>query len=212
MSTGRLLATGGAGALVFNFLFPRADDPWDPESVLAMMAASPLRRQLSFLGATVAVLLIAGAVIELARESDRAGSRWGRALVGLGAVAFSVASALGMAATAPAQSWADAGSDVDYVLAVALNRADDFVWFASIVFLWTGFGLIGAALRESGVVSRRSSFVLACTGFATAAGVGLPLLAGVEWIGLFFAFGLLATVTAVWALVVGVSPERRART
>lgn len=205
--TGRLLAAGGLGALVFNLVFPRADDPWDPSSVLTMMAESPLRRQLAFIGATVSVLLISGCLIELAVRTRRPAGRWGAGLVALGATAFTVATALGLSATGPARSW-EGGSaiEADFLMAVTLNRADDYVWYLAIFVLWTGIGMVGLSLR--GDLSRIASTALAAVGFAAGVGVGLPLALGVESTALLAAFGALATVTAAWALVVGLRMGR----
>lgn len=207
---GRLLAAGGLGALLFNLIFPRADDPWDPSSVLAMMAENSLRRQLAFVGATLSVLLISGCLIELAVGTGSAVGRWGAGLVALGATSFTVASALGLAATGPARSWAGGGpaADTDFLIAATLNRADDFAWYVAIAVLWTGIGLVGVSLRND--VARAASTVLATVGFVTGVGVGLPLAIGVEWMGLLMAFGVLATITAIWALVVGLRLGRLA--
>lgn len=200
--TGRLLAAGGLGALLFNLIFPRADDPWDPSSVLTMMAENSLRRQLAFVGVTVSVLVISGCLIELALGTRRPGGRWGAGLVALGATAFTIATALGLSATGPARSWEGGGAmEVDFLMAATLNRADDYVWYVAIVVLWTGIGMVGLSLR--GDLSRIASTVLATVGFVTGVGVGLPLVLGVESIGLLMAFGVLATITAAWALVVG---------
>lgn len=200
--TGRLLAAGGLGALLFNLVFPRAGDPWDPSSVLTMMAENPLRRQLAFVGATVSVLVISGCLIELAVRTQRPVGRWGAGLVALGATAFTIATALGLSVTGLARSWEGGGAmEGDFLTAATLNRADDYVWYVAIFVLWTGIGMVGLSLR--GDLSRIASTVLATAGFVTGVGVGLPLALGVESLGLLMAFGALATITAAWALVVG---------
>ncbi|HSJ27262.1 MAG TPA: hypothetical protein VLB67_03565 [Acidimicrobiia bacterium] len=211
MSAGRVLAAGGAAALVFNVLFPRAADPWDPVAVLTMMAESPLRRQTAFVGVTVAVVLIAGSVMRLGRRSGTAFGDWGAGLVGAGALLFTVASALGLAATGSARAWLASGSSpesAEFAIAAALNRADDFVWYLAIATLWTGLGLIGLALRRTDLVPAWAGPSLAVLGLVTGIAIGIPLAVGTEWLPLVIGFGALAGATSLWALAVGLSVAR----
>lgn len=205
-SFGRLLAAGGAGALVFNAFFPRAADPWDPVGVLTMIADNSVRRQIAFLGVTISVLLVAGSVIRLGWDAGGVGW-WGALLAGLGSVLFSAATALGLAVTGAARSWQDAGGgteSVEFATATALNRADDFVWYVSIVTLWIGFSLIGISLHRAGHVPRWSGPALAVIGGVTGTAIGVPLAFGVEWLPLIIGFGIAAVLTSVWAVVVGI--------
>lgn len=213
ISTPRVLMIGGATALVFNGLFPRAADPWDQGAVLMMIADNSTRRQVAFVGVTVAVLLIAGSVIRLGWEAGVAGW-WGSLLTGVGCVLFTAASALGLAVTGVARSWVQGGGradSVDFAVGAALNRADDFVWFVSIAALWFGFGLVGLSLRKASDTPRWAGPILAVLGFTTALVVGLPLAVGVEWLPLVIGFGVLAVLTAVWAIAVGLRMAATAR-
>jgi hypothetical protein len=211
MSAGRVLAAGGGAALVFNVLFPRAADPWDPVAVLTMMAESPVRRQVAFVGVTAAVILIAGSLMRLGGKSGTALGEWGAGLVGAGALLFTAASALGLAATGSAQAWVAAGSNpegAEFAIAAALNRADDFVWYLAIATLWTGLGLIGLGLRRSDLVPTWAGPSLAVLGLVTGVAIGIPLAVGTEWLPLVIGFGALAVATSLWALAVGLSVTR----
>lgn len=210
-TTGSALIGGAVVIIVFNALFPRADDPWDTPAVLTLMVENETMRQASFLAVTVGLLAITAGLVGVERSLS-AGSTAVLARLGLyaaliGAALFVVAAGLGMAATGAAVEWAGAGSDVtgtEYAVAAALNHADDGVWFLSIITYWGGLGLLGAAMVTSRTFPRWLGLWLLVVGFASATLVGVPLAFGVQAPVLFLVFAGLGMLTALWALTTGV--------
>jgi hypothetical protein len=205
--TGASLTAGAVALLVFNPLFPRADDPWDVPAVLAMMAENATLRQSSFLAITVGLLAVTAGLVGIQRSMGIVWARLGLYAVLVGVTLFATAAGLGMAATGAAVGWVDAGSDVEsveYAIAAALNLADDHVWFWSIITYWTGLGLLGAAIASHTTFPRWLGLPLAVIGFATAAFVGVPLALGVEAPALFLVFGVCGGLTTLWVLAAGI--------
>jgi hypothetical protein len=205
--TGIALVAGAAVLLVFNLLFPRADDPWDIPAVLEMMAENAALRQASFLAVTAGLLAVTAGIAGIQRAVGTFCARIGLYGALVGATLFAAAAGLGMAATGAAVQWVDTGSDVasaEYAIAAALNLADDHVWFWSIIVYWTALGLLGAAMASESPFPRSMGLALMVIGFATAGLVGVPLAFGVEAPGLFLAFGAGGMLTTLWALAAGI--------
>lgn len=206
-STGAALTAGAVVLLVFNPLFPRADDPWDVPAVLAMMAENQTLRQTSFLAVTAGLLAVTAGLVGIQRSLGTVRARLGLYAALAGVTLFAAAAGLGMAATGAAVGWVHAGSDVvsaEYAIAAALNLADDHVWFWSIITYWTGLGLLGTAIASHATFPRWVGLPLAVIGFATAAFVGVPLAFGVEAPALYLVFGVCGGLTTVWALAAGI--------
>ena len=211
--------TGGAGVLlVGNVLFPRADDPWDVAGVLTMMANEQGLRQASFLLVTGGLwAATAGLVAFDRRLTDEPAvlwARWGRHLAVVGLALFTAASALGLAATGAAVTWVEAGADPagpQYAVAAALNLADDTVWYLSIVAYWSALALYGLAMVRSERVPTWLGWWGLAGGVATAGAVGVPLAVGVEAMVLLLTFGVLAALSTLWLLTLGIWELRGAR-
>jgi hypothetical protein len=212
--------TGGAVVLLAgNVLFPRAEDAWDVAGVLTMMADGRALRQVSFLLVTGGLWVATAGLVAIDRRlaDGPAGlwARWGRSLAVVGVTLFTAASALGLAATGAAVTWVVAGADptgADYAVAAALNLADDAVWYLSIVAYWSALALYGLAMVRSERVPTWLGWWGVGVGVATAVAVGAPLAVGVESMGLLLAFGVLATLSTLWLLALGIWALRGART
>lgn len=207
---------GGVVAMVFNGLFPRAEDPWDTAGVLTMMVESRTLRQLSFLGVTAAILALTAGVVGIHRSLEGGNgavwSRLGLYAVLVGTALFTVSVGLGQAATGAAAAWAAAGSTAagpEFAVASALNLADDHVWFLSIVTYWGGLGLVGLGMVKGGLHPGWLGAFIMAVGLAAAFLVGTPLAYGAEIPVLLLLFGVLGMATALWALVTGVWTLRR---
>jgi hypothetical protein len=211
--------TGGAVVLLAgNVLFPRADDAWDVAGVLTMMADDRGLRQVSFLLVTGGLWLATAGLVafehRLADDSPGLWARWARHLAVVGVTLFTAASALGLAATGAAVTWVEAGADptgAEYAVAAALNLADDTVWYLSIVTYWGALALYGLAMVRSSRVPTWFGWWGVAAGIATAGAAGVPLAVGVEAMGLLLVFGVLATLSALWLLALGVWVLRGAR-
>lgn len=215
--TGGVALTGGAVVLLAaNAAFPRAVDPWDVPAVLVMMVDDRVLRQVSFLAVTAGLWAVTAGLLSLERwlQHDVALARIARHLAVVGVSLFTAASALGLAATAAAVEWVAAGAEPtgpEYAVAAALNRADDAVWFLSIIAYWGALALYGRAMIRSAVVPRWLGACILIVGTITALLVGLPLAVGVEVPALLVAFGVLGGLTTLWALALGVWTIRATR-
>ena len=209
--------TGGAVVLLLaNVAFPRAADPWDVPAVLTMMVDSQALRQASFVALTVGLWAVTAGLIGLEpRLRDAAVcARLARHLAVVGITLFTAACALGLAATGAAVEWSGAGAEPtspEYAVAAALNRADDAIWFLSIIAYWGALALYGRAMIRSAVVPRWLGVCILVVGTVTALLVGLPLAVGVEVPALLVAFGVLGGLTTLWALTLGVWTIRATR-
>jgi hypothetical protein len=96
-------------------------------------------------------------------------------------------------------------------VAAALNRADDAIWFLSIIAYWGALALYGRAMIRSAVVPRWLGASMLIVGTVTALLVGMPLAVGVEVPALLVAFGVLGGLTTLWALALGVWTIRATR-
>lgn len=214
---GGMALTGGAVALLAaNAVFPRSSDPWDVPAVLQMMVDDRVLRQASFLALTAGLWAITAGLFSPGRwlQHDAAAARLARHLAVVGVTLFTAASALGMAATGAAVEWVAAGAEPagpEYAVAAALNRADDAIWFLSIVAYWSALALYGRAMLRSAEVPRWLGACMLVIGTVTALLVGLPLAVGVEAPALLVAFGVLGGLTTLWALTLGVWTIRATR-
>lgn len=210
--------TGGAVVLLAaNAAFPRAADPWDVPAVLQMMVDDRVLRQASFLAVTAGLWAVTAGLLSLERwlQDDAAWAKLARHLAVVGVTLFTAASALGMAATGAAIEWVAAGAEPagpEYAVAAALNRADDAVWFLSIVAYWGALAIYGWAMTRSAAVPRWLGAWMLVLGTVTALLVGLPLAVGVEVPALLVAFGVLGGLTTLWALTLGLWTIRATRT
>ncbi len=211
---GAALTGGAVVLLVANIAFPRAADPWDVPAVLTMMVEAEARRQASFVALTLGLWAVTAGLIGLAGWLQGAAAVWerlARHLAVVGIALFTTAGALGLAATGAAVAWSAAGGETggsEYAVAVALNRADDFVWYLSIVAYWGALGLYGVAMLRSGVVPRWLAAGGLVLGSVTAVLIGLPLAAGAEVPALLVGFGALGGLTTLWVLLLGISTIR----
>lgn len=215
-AAGRMLTGGAVVLLLANVAFPRAGDPWDLPAVLTTMVDSQVLRQASFVALTVGLWVVTAGLIgvEGCLRDAAVWERLARHLAVVGVTLFTAASALGLAATGAAVEWSAAGAEPmspEYVVAAALNRADDFVWHLSIMAFWTALGLYGLAMLRSGVVPRWLGAWALIVGPVTALLIGLPLALGAEVGALVVAFGVLGGITTLWALLLGIWTIRAAR-
>jgi hypothetical protein len=207
---GRLLVAGVLAMTLFNVLFPRAADPFDHRQVLTMMVENPATRQISFLGLTAALWVITAALAAVGTSlTAGGGERWAKlSRHGLfaGAILFTAATALGMAATVAAEEWAAAGggAGAEFAVAAALNAADDAVWFSFITVYWGALALLGVGMLRGSARPAWQGGSLLALGGANALGVGVPLLDGVQAPALLVAFGVIAQLSLLWLLLTGV--------
>jgi hypothetical protein len=203
------MLTGGAVVLLAaNVAFPRAADPWDLPAVLTMMVDDRVLRQASFLAVTAGLWAVTAGLLSYDTRLQGAAfwARLARHLAVVGVTLFTAASALGLAATGAAVEWVAAGAEPagpEYAVAAALNRADDAVWFLSIVAYWGALALYGLAMVRSEAVPRWLGAWILVMGTVTALLVGLPLAVGVKITALLVAFGVLGGITTLWALTLG---------
>lgn len=207
-TVGAALVAGGVLTILSNVVFPRAADPFDTETVLALMAEEPLMRQAGLIGVLAGVWALTAGVLGFDRTpAAEGGSGWSRAagrMLLAGATLFTASIGLGLAATGHAAEGVAAPASAAYFTAAALNAADDAVFFTAILTFWGALALFGRALLQTQQVPRGMGWLILVLGLANSLLAGLPLALGVTWPGLVFAFAGMALFTSLWAVWMGV--------
>lgn len=186
--------------IVFNVLYPRADDPSNVQQVLAKLADNETLSQTVFLGLAVGIWSLMVGATGLHRSiTDGAGAAWvslGFYGVVVGTTLFTMWAAIGLAETGAAVAGnADVGATL---YALALSNLYMFV-----VVYWLALVFLGIGIASSDVYPKWLGWILIPLGVATVvvSGVGQALNGITQTSDLIFA--ALATLTMIWALVIG---------
>lgn len=186
--------------IVFNVLYPRADDPSNVQLVLAKLADNETLSQTVFLGLAVGIWSLMIGANGLHRSiTDGAGAAWvslGFYGIVVGTTLFTMWAAIGLAETGAAVAGnADVGATL---YALALSTLYMFV-----VVYWLALVFLGIGIASSDVYPKWLGWILIPLGAATVvvSGVGQALNGITQTSDLIFA--ALATLTMIWALIIG---------
>ena len=192
--------------VVFNVLYPRADDPSNAQQVLAKLADNETLAKVVFLGLAVGFWSLMIGVAGLYRSiSAGAGAAWVR----LGFYGFVVATAVGTVWLAT--SWAETGAAAAGNVAVAdtlyaLSLSNLYMF---IIVFWLALLFLGIGMVASDVYPKWLGWTLIPLGVVTAAVSGV----GQAFNGITqtsdYIFSALALLTTLWALAIGVIILRR---
>jgi hypothetical protein len=207
---GAAFIIGGIATIVFNVLFPRADDPADIPQALTTFGENEVLRQICFLGVLAGLWTIGGGMLWIARRLQGVrGSEVARlasfAIV-IGLALFTASAGIGLATTGAAVDWLDSGASTtstEYAIAAALDAVDNGVWAISVVALWLGFGLLGTAMVRAKFGPAWSGWALLMLGIAVAAAAGVPMAVGAISQATMLLFAGLAMLTSLWVVVMG---------
>ena len=149
---GIALIAGGILTLVFNVIFPRADDPNVMTQVLQALARNEALSILVYLGIAVGVWAIMIGIAGISHNiTDGAGAAWARMGfygVILGTSLLTVFSGIGIESVGAAVDWVASGSTDATALGVAaaLNLSSSAAFNMTILFNWLGMAFVGIGL------------------------------------------------------------------
>ena len=204
---------------VFNALFPRVSDPDDVVKVLTKLGENETLAQIASVGIAVGIWLILAGFAGVYRSiSTGAAAPWAR----LGFYAFIVAAATWTASFAITLGQAGAAGDwVGKVAAGDPEAAIPFTvgatlytaatsFFAMAVFAnWTAIILLGIALSLNTLYPKWLGWVAIILGVVTIPAVGTPLAFDGLTQTVDTTFMILAGLTTLWILVLGIWITRR---
>ncbi len=206
---------GGVLTLVFNALFPRADDPSEVAQVLTAYADGETLTQLSFVGITIGVIAIMIGTVGLYRNiSTGAAAYWARLGfygVIVGTTLFAIASAVGLAAVDEAVTWVAAGSAMEtsaYSIAAALVEASNSLFDMTILVYWLALVFLAIGLVLSSAYPKWLGWVLLVASVAVVV-IGIPRFFTDPSEAAEIIFAIPAGLTSVWAVVIGIWITRR---
>ena len=204
---------------VFNAIFPRVSDPDNVQSVLTKLDENDTVAQIASVGIAVGIWLILAGIAGVYRSiSTGAAAPWAR----LGFYAFIVAAATWTASFAitlgqagAAGDWLDKVAAGDQAAAVSFSVGATLYtaatsFFAMAVFAnWMDIILLGVALSLNTLYPKWLGWVAIILGVVTIPAVGIPLAFDGLTQTVDTTFMILAGLTTLWTLVLGIWITRR---
>ena len=199
---------------VFNAIFPRVSDPDNVQSVLTKLGENDTVAQIASVGIAVGIWLILAGIAGVYRSiSTGAAAPWAR----LGFYAFIVAAATWTASFAitlgqagAAGDWLDKVAAGDQAAAVSFSVGATLYtaatsFFAMAVFAnWMAIILLGVALSLNTLYPKWLGWVAIILGVVTIPAVGIPLAFDGLTQTVDTTFMILAGLTTLWTLVLGI--------
>jgi hypothetical protein len=214
---GASFIVGAILLLVSNVLFLRIDDPSDIPEVLAKLADNETFSLITFLGLTIGLWAVMIGVVGVYRSISSGGAAtWARlGFYGIiaGTTFATVGNAVGMTQVGAAADWIAAGSRTDtatYSIAASLNAVSTFTFYMFVIAFWLALVFLGIGMVSSGVYPKWLGWPPVVLGGITVVVAGFPLALSDPSQTLDITFGVLAGLTTLWALVLGVWISRKA--
>ncbi len=206
---------GGILTLVFSALEPRPDDPANTQQALSRLAENEGLSNIVFLGLAVGLWALMIGVVAVYRSISTGGAaawtRLGFYGVIVGTTIFTITLAVGWATTgAAAASGGTQPGTPAYTIAAALNAVGSSIFIMSIIVLWLALAFLGIGMALSTIYPKWMGWVLLILGVLIVAVVGIPQAVGDPSQALGLIFAVLAGLTSIWAIVVGIWVTRRA--
>jgi hypothetical protein len=206
---------GGILTLVFSALEPRPDDPANTQQALSRLAENEGLSTIVFLGLAVGIwaIMIGSAAVyrSIATGGAAAWARLGFYGVIVGTTIFTITLAVGWATTgAAAASGGTQPGTPAYTIAAALHMVGNSTFFMTIIVNWLALAFLGIGMILSTVYPKWMGWVLLILGVLIVVVVGIPQAVGDPSQTLGLVFAVLAGLTSIWAIVVGIWVTRRA--
>ncbi len=204
---------GGILLIVFNALFPRVDDPSDTQLVLTKLADNETFSLIVQLGIAVGLWALMIGVVGVYRSISTGGAAaWARlGFYGIivGVTLQTAAYAAGIAATGAAaeQGGTELGTAA-YTIAAALNATSNSLFFMSVIVAWLALAFLGVGMVLSTVYPKWLGWAILILGVATVVVGFIGALTDPTQV-LDLTFGVLAGLSTIWALVIGIIITRR---
>ncbi|MCZ6615027.1 MAG: hypothetical protein O6920_04495 [Chloroflexi bacterium] len=205
---------------VFNAIFPRVGDPGDVGTVLIKLGENETLAQIASVGVAVGIWLVLAGIAGVYRSiSTGAAAPWAR----LGFYAFIVSAATWTASFAitlgqagAAGDWLDrlaagdqTGAEVSFTVGATLYTAATSFFAMAVFANWTAIILLGIALSLNTLYPKWLGWVAIILGVVTIPAVGVPLAFDGLTQTVDTTFMILAGLTTLWILVLGIWITRR---
>ena len=206
---------GGILTVVFNAIFPRADDPSVVTQALASYADNETLSQLSYLGVAIGVMFVmigtAGVYRKISTGAAAAWARLGFYGVIVATTLFFISSAVGLAMVGPALDWVAAGSAIDtsaYSIAAALLVASTSLFDMAILVFWMALGFLAIGMVSSSAYPKWLGWVLLVASVVIVV-IGFTRFFKEPSQTTEYIFAVPAGLTSVWAVILGIWITRR---
>ena len=197
------LVVAGILLIIFNILLPRANDP---SKILNLVntwgsKAGLVRACTFFLSVGIWALMIGVAgIYRSITERGAAFAHLGFYVVTVGTTLFTLSFASVMAtATAP-----------DRAIAAVIATMGNAVFTMSILVEWLAIAFTGIGMVASSVYPKWQGWAAVALGFLTFVVVGIPQFFNGQTAALQMVFAVLAVLSTIWALVVGIQTAQKA--
>jgi hypothetical protein len=199
---------GSIATIVFDVLGPRVDDFSDMAKVYAALSDNPDLNKLAFFGLAVGIwLLVAGFMGVYRSITTGAASAWARlgfygVVVSAGLI--SAAFALFVGAIMAAEQGQTAIPTMAAIVTAGLS-----LFAVAVVGWWLALAFVGLGMLLSTVYPKWTGWVLLVLGIVTVGLSGVPSVFSTPTENQQLIFAVLAGLTSLWALVVGLWITRR---
>ncbi len=204
---------------VFNAIFPRVSDPDNVQSVLTKLGDNDTLAQIASVGIALGIWLILAGIAGIYRSiSTGAAAPWAR----LGFYAFVVAAAIWTASLAITLGQAGAAADwleksaagdpaaaIPFTVGATLYTASTSFFAMAVFANWTAIILLGIALSLNTLYPKWLGWIAIILGVVTIPAVGIPLAFDGLTQTVDTTFMVLAGLTTLWILVLGIWITRR---
>lgn len=208
---------GGVVLIIFSLLLPRATDPSDTQSVLTAWGnkAGLVTVGAFFIAVGNWLLMIGTAGIY--RSIAAGGAAWAR----LGFYGIIVGTAIGTVSAGLLASGASAGADwlaasaadktAAFSVAAAVYQVGQTAFTLYILVNWLAIVFLGIGMARSAVYPKWLGWVAIILGILNVVVVGIPqFFAGTQTSTGAVLFAVIATLSAIWAVIIGIWVARRA--
>jgi len=210
------LIVGSVLVVIFNLLFPRVTDPSNTQAVLRKWGEGEVLTQVCALLLAIGIWTKMLGYAGVYRSISARGAAWARlgfygivVATGMWAITF----ALSMATAGAAANWLAApaaGQATAYSVAASVFAAGESVETMSIIVYWLALVFMGIGMLLSAVYPRWMGWAGIVLGVVTMVAVGIvAAFAGISST-LELTFAILALLSCLWALVVGIWIARKA--
>jgi hypothetical protein len=207
---------GAVLLIVFNFLLPRAADPSNTQDLLTKWGGQKGLTQLCALLMAVGIWGVMMGTAGVYRSITANGAAWARLGfygITVGTAIWSVTFGLVAATAALAADWlaaSAASKAAAYGVAASLGNVNTSTFTMSILVFWLAIVFLGIGMARSGVYPKWLGWVGALLGAVTVVAVGIPQFFAGETSNLQTLFAVLAILTTIWVLIVGIWVARKA--
>jgi hypothetical protein len=202
--------------IVFNILLPRSSDPSNTQEMLNKWGDQKGLTQLCALLLAVGIWGVMMGTAGIYRSITANGAAWARLGfygITVGTAIWSVTFGLVAATAGAAADWLAAPAAdkaAAYGVAHSVGSVSTSTFTMSILVFWLAIVFLGIGMARSYVYPRWLGWLGALLGATTVAAVGIPQFFTGETSTLQTLFAVLAVLTTLWVLIIGIWSARKA--